>query len=171
MRRYLILLILFNCILMIKATAQTWQQELDSVLSLLEQDGLFDGQVLIAEKGEVLFWRSYGHHEDHVGRTSINLQTPFDVHSIGKSFTALSIMMLKERGLLDYEDKLVDYFPDLPYPSVTIRHLLTMTSGLPRFLSTALQHADTTKKMGNKDVIKLIAKHRPEGGTPCEHFH
>lgn len=152
------------------AIAQKWTIELDSVLQDIEKEGFFDGQILIAENGKVLFNNAYGSRGADTLHTPISKDTPLPVFSVGKSFTALSIMRLESQGLIYYDDNLRKFIPELPYEKVTIRHLLTMTSGLPRFLETALKHADTTTVISNPGILKLIAQHQPEAGMPGEKF-
>ena len=149
--------------------AQEWTQELATVLNQLEKDSLFDGQVLIAEKGKILFHQAYG-HSDERQKQPINKQTALPVYSVGKSFTAMAIMLLKKEGLLAYEDNVASFFPAFPYQEVSIRHLLTMTSGLPRFLETALKYGDTSVVIHNQAILELVLKHRPPAGAPGARF-
>ena len=55
----------------------------------------------------------------------------FELASVSKQFTAMIIMMLKEKGKLNYDDSVSKYL-EIPYKGITIRHLLTHTSGLAR---------------------------------------
>ena len=60
----------------------------------------------------------------------------------------MAIMQLKEKGKLSYDDPLLKYFPELPFMGVTIRHLLTNTSGIPEFIglgSRAEKLLDTSR--------------------------
>ena len=147
--------------------AQSWQEEMDSVLAILENQEIFDGQVLIAEKGQVLFNQAYGHEEDH---GKITRTTSLGVESVSKIITSTAIMMLHDQERLKISDPLFEYFPSLPYPEVTIKDLLSMSSGLPRFLSTVIQNADTTQVISNSGIIKLIEIHKPLGGQPGNGF-
>lgn len=122
-----------------KVIAQDWAIALDSVLNILAEEDFFDGQILIAEKGKVLFDETYGANYVDGENQILTKDTALPVFSVGKSFTALSVMLLEAEGKLRYEDPVRKYIPELPYEKVTVRHLLTMTSGLPRFLETALQ--------------------------------
>ncbi len=158
-------ILLGTVILYVGTVAQEWVNALDSILQELAQEGFYDGQVLLAEKGEVLFNQAYGHWNHREKTDKVTLQTPMVVYSVGKSFTALAVMQLKVRGLLDYDDEVMEYIEGFPYPGVTIRHLLTMTSGLPRFLETAIRYADTTKVISNKEIIDLVIRYQPKAGA------
>src|SRR5215813_2874705 len=92
---------------------------------------LFNGSVLIAQKGKVLLSKGYGmaNYELDVPNTP---KTKFHIASITKAFTAASIMLLEERGLLHTGDVLTKYIADYPNgDKITIHHLLTHTSGIP----------------------------------------
>ena len=65
-------------------------------------------------------------------RVPITPSTVFHLASITKAFTAMSALLASERGLLSLDDDVAKYVPDWSYrePPVTIRHLMTHTSGL-----------------------------------------
>jgi len=93
----------------------------------------FSGSVLIAQKGEILFKKSYGlaDHEHNVPNTP---KTKFRIASLTKQFTAVAILQLQEKGLLNVNDPLSRYIVDYPNGErITIHHLLTHTSGIPNF--------------------------------------
>jgi D-alanyl-D-alanine carboxypeptidase len=87
----------------------------------------------IAKDGTVLYARGYGFAD--VKRKSLGTeQTVFEIGSISKQFLATGIMVLVQDGKLTLEDKAKSFFPDAPasWDAITIRHLLTHTSGLRR---------------------------------------
>jgi CubicO group peptidase (beta-lactamase class C family) len=57
--------------------------------------------------------------------------TIFDLASVTKLFTAVTLMQLVEKGLVDLDAPVASYVPEFGKPTVTVRHLLTHTSGLP----------------------------------------
>jgi len=164
--------IIFTAILLLclmnQINAQSWQTELDSVLNIIENQEMFHGQILIAEKGQVLFDKAYGSQENG---EPITKQTSLSIQSVTKAFTALSILILQDRGALHLDDRLIDYFPELSYREVTIRNLLNMTSGLPRFLPTVINYGDTTKQWHNSEIIALVAKYKPKADLPGSKFY
>ena len=116
----------------------------------------FSGSILIARDGKVLFSRGYGmaNVELDVPNTP---QTKFRLGSITKQFTAMAILILQERGKLNVQDKVKKYVPDAPkaWDEITIRHLLTHTSGIPNY--TALP--DFQKTLRDRVTLKeLIAR-------------
>ena len=117
------------------ALAQTKSQKIDELMSLYHQYGQFNGSVLVAEKGEVIYKKGYG-FADMEWEIPNDTETKFRLGSITKQFTSMLIMQLVENGKLKLDDKLSDY---LPYyqkdigEKVTIHHLLTHTSGIPSY--------------------------------------
>lgn len=91
----------------------------------------FSGAVLVAQRGKVLFDRAYGqaNREWEIANTPA---TRFRIGSITKQFTAVSILLLEERGKLKLTDLVSQHVPDTPaaWSKITLRHLLTHTSGL-----------------------------------------
>jgi D-alanyl-D-alanine carboxypeptidase len=87
----------------------------------------------IAKDGTVTYSRGYG-FADVKQKSPATEQTVFEIGSISKQFLATGILMLVEDGKLTLEDKAKSFFPDAPasWDAITIRHLLTHTSGLQR---------------------------------------
>ena len=99
------------------------------------RDRDFSGAVLIAQGEEVLLHRGYG-TISLTGGDPITADTVFPIMSITKPFTAVGILQLQERGLLDVHDPVAAYLPEFPHAErITIEHLLTHTSGLPWYMS------------------------------------
>lgn len=90
--------------------------------------------VLVAKGGRTVFAAGYG-LADLKTREPITPKTLFNVGSLSKTFVASAILILHERGKLSVDDPLSKYFPGFKRPElarkVTLRHLLTHTSGLP----------------------------------------
>lgn len=92
----------------------------------------FTGSILIARDGQPIVSKSYGMANVELGVPNTPT-TVFRLASLTKQFTATAIMMLQERGKLSVNDPISKYLTDCPesWKSITIRHLLTMTSGIP----------------------------------------
>ena len=90
--------------------------------------------VLVRKDGKTVFAHGYG-VRDLRSRDRIGPDTSFRLASVTKQFTATAVMLLVREGKLRYEDKLTDVFPAFPAygRALTIRHLLTHTSGLPDY--------------------------------------
>jgi CubicO group peptidase (beta-lactamase class C family) len=86
--------------------------------------------VLVAQNGTILLAKGYGYAniEHRVPNTP---QTRFRLASVTKSVTAAAILHLLDAGKLSLDDRVAKYLPDMPHADqITIRHLLTHTSGL-----------------------------------------
>ena len=104
--------------------------KLDQYLSRITPFG-FSGALLVAKNGKIIVNRGYGMaiREKGIGNTP---ETVFSTGSITKQFTAAAIMKLKMQGKLDTNDRIGKYLKGVPKDkkNITIRHLLTHTSGL-----------------------------------------
>lgn len=141
-------------------SGQSRTQNFDSLFTYLKHHNNFNGNVLIAEHGKVVYKKSFGYSNVETKKL-LNDRSMFEIASVSKQFTAIGILMLMERGKLDLSDKLQKYFPSLPYNDVTIKHLLTHTSGLPDFMTLFDKHWDKSKIASNADVITLLSEHAP----------
>lgn len=103
---------------------------IDSFLTVLVSHQLFNGSVLVAEQGRVIYKKSVG-YADFNKRILNTDTTQFNLASLSKPFTAIAVLQLVQRKKLKLEDAFVTYFPDFPYPTITIRNLVAQTSGLP----------------------------------------
>lgn len=89
--------------------------------------------VMVIRDGAIIHARGYG-YANLEEQTPITPDSAFRLASVSKQFAAMAIAMLADQGKLDYEDPVSKYVPELaPYEGVTIRHLLTHTSGLPDY--------------------------------------
>jgi CubicO group peptidase (beta-lactamase class C family) len=135
------------------------QQTTAAIDSLYAAQTNFSGVLLVAEKGKPIYHNAIGYREFE---NSIPLQTSdiFELASVTKQFTAMILMMLKEKGKLNYDDSVSKYL-DIPYKGITIRHLLTHTSGLPDYQGVMDKYWDKTKVAGNEDCIAYLNKYAP----------
>ena len=132
------------------------EKQIDSLLAAQKD---FSGVVLIADIGKPVYHKAYGYREFE-NQTPLKTSDIFELASVSKQFTAMIIMMLKEKGKLNYDD-LAEKYLDIPYKGITIRHLLTHTSGLPDYQDVMDKYWDKTKVAGNEDCIKYLNKFAP----------
>jgi len=144
--------------------AQTKAQKIDELIRRCHDNGHFNGSALVAEKGQIIYNQAFGLANIKT-KEKVQPITAFNLASVSKQFTAMAIMILQERGRLRYDDDLRKYLPALPYEGVTVRHLLTHTSGLPDYIELFDQHWDTTKAPDNKtiatnaDIVTMLAQY------------
>jgi CubicO group peptidase (beta-lactamase class C family) len=151
-----------------KAMVAQRTQQADKVFTGLSRNGL-NGVVLYAEQGELVYEEAFGWRDlNKRHKDSIRIDDAFQLSSDSKMFTAEAVMLLKADGKLDYDDDIRKYIPEIPYEGVTIRHLLTHCSGLPRYDSMADEFwPDRKKPFSNEALIAMLAEKTPDPyGTP-----
>ena len=109
----------------------------DAMLANMSSQSLFSGSVLISQHGHVLLSKGYG-LADRDLKTPNGPQTRFLIGSNTKQFTAAAILLLEVQGKLKVTDRICAYIPQCPsaWAVITIKELLTHTSGIPDFLNT-----------------------------------
>jgi CubicO group peptidase (beta-lactamase class C family) len=106
--------------------------KLTTTLSEHTTRGIFSGAVLVAQSGQKIFEHGYG-YANRAWQIPNSIHTRFRIASLSKMFTALAVFQLIERKLLSFSTPILEIlaFPNTKIPSsVTIQHLLTMTSGI-----------------------------------------
>ncbi|MDI6624064.1 MAG: serine hydrolase [Brevundimonas sp.] len=133
-------------------------ERMDEVVRASVEAEEFSGSVLVARDGEVLLDRGYG-FANREWSIPNDGDTKFRLASVSKQFTAVAIMILNERGLVDLDAPVKTYLPDAPaaWDGVTIRYLLTHTSGVPSF--TDFDDYETSKTQP-ATIDSLIARFR-----------
>ncbi len=109
----------------------------DAVLERFVGGGSVVGAVtMVARHGALVYCRAFGHADREAGRT-MTVDTPFRLASLTKPFVTAATLALVERGLIKLDDPVARWLPDfrprLPdgwEPVITLRHLMTHTSGL-----------------------------------------
>jgi len=128
---------------------------IDSLMNYSSQNRLFNGTVLVSKNNKVIYRNSFG-YADFDKNELLVPESSFYLASVSKQFTTMAVMILKERGMLSYDNKLSDYFPDFPdyADSVTIEHIMTHTSGIPdHFQLNAYKSG-----LNNDDVYDILVK-------------
>ena len=133
---------------------------MDEFLSGQQQHFRFNGNVLVAENGNIIFQKSYGYSNFDTQRL-LNDTSVFELASVSKQFTASAILLLYDMGKLKLTDSLRQFFPQLPYSNITLQHMLTHTSGLPDYEWAMNEKWDKSKIAFNKDVIDFLANEKP----------
>ncbi|OYT17154.1 MAG: serine hydrolase [Bacteroidetes bacterium 4572_77] len=136
------------------------QQEyiVDSLLQRRLKINGFRGTALVAYKNQILTQYAHG-YSDYRTKEKIGVESVFQLASVSKSFTATSIMILKERGLLEYDDLVVKYIPEFPYDNISIEQLLQHTSGLQNYMYLVDNYWNNDTLISNEDVLDLLVKY------------
>jgi CubicO group peptidase (beta-lactamase class C family) len=120
----------------------------------------FNGNVLIAKGGNIIYQKAFG-YRNYETRELLDNNSVFELASISKQFTAMGILLLKEKGKLKLSDSLRKFFPQLPYNNITIQNLLTHTSGLPDYEKEMEAKWNHNKIASNNDVINFLSQEKP----------
>ena len=115
--------------------AKTKAARIDEVMTLANKYRLFNGAVLVAENGKVIYKKGIGlaNMEWNIPNTP---ETKFRLGSITKQFTATLILQLVDQGKIKLDGKISDYLPDYRKDigeKVTVHQLLNHTSGIPSY--------------------------------------
>lgn len=154
-------------------TFNTWgasidpTEEINRLMTTLAGRGQFQGSILVAVNGRVIYQNGFG-------MANLALNRPFSpntvscIASVSKQFTAMTIMMLAERKKLIYDDPITRYIPELPSNCrpITIRHLLTHTSGIPDVGDLGVDHPALT----NQEVLSTLIKRNDLVYKPGEQY-
>ncbi len=136
-------------------------EKLDSLFRYLNAEGLFNGAVAVVDEGELIFEKAYGlaNFEDSSAFETI---TAMEVASVSKQFTASAVMHLAQDDKLAITDDIRAYLPDgFPYEGITIKHLLSHTSGMPDYTAHFIDHWPEDKLASNKDIVAYFIQHQP----------
>lgn len=140
-------------------------KKIDEVMKELHRTRGFNGNVLVAKKGKIVYENAIG-WADYLHRDSLKLSSQFELASVTKTMTSTAILMLMERGKLTLNDDVKKFFPDFPYDGVTIRLLLTHRSGMMNYVYFIddiyrSQHLNQRKGLTNAEAMKMIADYKP----------
>lgn len=152
---------------------ETADPEIHAYMTRLHERSGFNGNVLIAKEGKIIYQNSFG-WANHLMRESLHIHSQFELASVSKPLTAIGALMLVEQGQLSLEDTMDKFFPGFPYEGVTVRQLLTHRSGLPNYIYLA-DSVWEDKKVGitNREAVELLMEHRPMryGAPDGRHFY
>ena len=138
---------------------------METLVREAHEKGLFNGTWLYAEHGRIISKGAVG-FRDAEDRLPMREDCLFDLASVSKQFTAAAVMLLVRKGLVGLEDEITQVFPGLPYPGVTVRHLLTHTGGVPDYFDDINWLIGIWEKEGripdNNDVLRFLCEGRVE---------
>ncbi len=133
------------------------EHEMDKIFAGFTGTNTPGAAVIVIQDGQPIFAKAYG-MADIAHKIPCTTASNFRLASVTKQFTAMSIMILAERGKLSLDDSITKFFPDFPAygKAITVRHLLIHTSGLLDY--EELIPAGTTKQLKDKDVLAILKK-------------
>lgn len=141
--------------------AQQKAVKLDTFFQKLHKTTGFNGSVLIAQYGKIIYQKSFG-FANYFTKDPIKAHTHFQLASVSKQFTAVAIMQLFEKKRLNYDDPVRLHISNFPYDSsITIRSLLTHKSGLPNYAYCLDKYYDKKVPLTNSKVVELMLRFKP----------
>jgi CubicO group peptidase (beta-lactamase class C family) len=119
----------------ISTAAQTKADKLNEIMNTYHRYNMFDGSVLVAENGKVIYKNAFGlaNREWNIPNTTA---TKFMIGSVSKPLTAMLMLLQVQKGLVHLDSSLSHYLPEFkekPAGIVTIRQLLGHVSGMPNY--------------------------------------
>jgi CubicO group peptidase (beta-lactamase class C family) len=141
------------------ATDDDVARELERYLAKLSDVDVFSGAVLVAKDGQPFFVRAYGLAHREAG-TPNRVDTRFNLGSMNKMFTAVSVAQLAQQGKLSFDEPIAKFLPDYPRDvaeKVTVHHLLTHTSGLGDFFGPEFFAEAKDRVRAPRDYFPLFA--------------
>ncbi len=148
-------LILTAIIILITGCSMNNDEKIDEIFKDYNKSDVPGAAVMVVQNGEIIFQKGYG-LSNIEKKEPVTPATNFRLASVTKQFTAISILMLIERGDLKMETTLTEIFPDYPeYGSgITIKNLLQHTSGLIDYEDLIPDTA--TVQVKDRDVLKMM---------------
>jgi CubicO group peptidase (beta-lactamase class C family) len=132
-------------------------RSVDSLMAAYDRPDGPGASVVVVHDGKVAYMHSYGlaNVEDHTLATPA---TDYRLASLTKQFTATAIMLLVQDGKLEYDDRVIDILSGFPAygREITVRHLLTHTSGLWAYEDFVPDSA--TVQVKDRDVLALVGR-------------
>src|SRR5262245_30339293 len=143
-----------------RAVAAETLRSIETLVDDLTRKDEFSGVVLVADQGKPIFHKAVGLASKEF-KVPNSLETRFNLGSINKIFTQILVGQLAAAGKLPLDDHMGKYLPDYPNKEaaekVTVRQLLTMTSGIGDFFGPEFDATPKNKIRDLKDYIPLFA--------------
>jgi CubicO group peptidase (beta-lactamase class C family) len=120
------------------------------------------GVAAVIKDGEIIYAKGFGLASLEFG-VPMTSETACDIGSTSKQFTAMAILLLEEDGKLSLDDDIQLYAPEIPTfgEKVTIRHILTHTSGLRDYLTIhALKTGSVDEDLSDERILALMGRQR-----------
>ncbi|HWX64863.1 MAG TPA: serine hydrolase domain-containing protein [Rhodanobacter sp.] len=130
------------------------------IKAFLKQFDVAGAAIAVVERGQVVYTQAYG-LRSRAGQLPVRTDTPFEIGSITKQFTAAAILQLQEAGKLSIDAPLAAYLPDAPHAKeVTLKQLLSHTSGLQDYLNGPEPESEidrlASRPMSYKDLVARV---------------
>lgn len=139
--------------------------QLDLVFKEKVKKAGFNGCVLIAQRGQVIYKNAFG-FSNLEKKDSLAINSSFQLASTSKTLTAAAILLLRDQKKLKLTDDVQQFFPGFPYQGITIQQLLSHRSGLGNYLYFCEPYCDEMncykgRILDNEVVLQIIIEKKP----------
>lgn len=139
-------------------------QQLDTLFKNKAKIAGFNGCVLVAQKGQVIYKNSFG-YSNFKTKDSLKINSAFQLASVSKTFTATAILILVDEGKLTLKDNVQKFFPEFPYDGITIDLLLSHRSGLFNYIYCCEKYCEKPNcynkgLFDNAAMMEIITKNK-----------
>ncbi|MBT8258582.1 MAG: serine hydrolase [Bacteroidia bacterium] len=150
--------------------SQDLETQLDNYLAETYSPEKPGATVLISRDGKAVYRKAFGMADLELG-VKMKPEHVFEIGSITKQFTAVSILMLEEQGKLSVQDDITKYIPDYPTngQTISIHHLLNHTSGIKSYTGMERFRKNARVDMTPTELIDFF-KNEPMDFEPGEQF-
>jgi CubicO group peptidase (beta-lactamase class C family) len=152
------------------AFGQSIPETIDELLRAYAKQNAFNGTALVAQQGKILIDKGYGYKNLSL-KTPNDSDTRFQVGSLTKQFTAVIILQLAEKHLIDLHDSVSKYLPDFPHGNeIKIENLLNHTSGIQDYVHDSLFQRRGWTNPISVDSLVYFFNSKPFHFVPGEGF-
>ncbi|WP_024771855.1 serine hydrolase [Aquimarina macrocephali] len=150
--------------------AQELNKKIDGVMQKYVELDLFSGTVLLAKEGKVVYAKAFGDANKSY-QIKNNIDTKFNICSMGKMFTGVSILQLEEREKLKLNDPVSKHLIDFPLgDKITIHHLLSHTSGVGNYMRHPVYRSKRSEMRTINDLLPFIYEQKLDFKIPGKRF-
>lgn len=130
----------------------------DRVQAIMTERHIPGAAIAVIKSGRVVRVKGYGVASLEFN-VPVTIETVFEIGSVSKQMTAAGIMLLVQEGKVNLDERILKYLPNTPdaWKDVTVRHLLTHTSGVKSY--TSLDGFELSQRMTMDDFIKKLSPH------------
>ncbi|MBL6447666.1 beta-lactamase family protein [Fulvivirga sp. 29W222] len=152
-----------------KIYGQSIGSKIDSLLNNKYTDSSTGGVFLVSIDGKSIYKKAFGLSNLEL-KTPMKINNVFEIGSLTKQFTAISILILAEQGKLNLNDTIKKFIPDYPNGElITIHELLTHTSGIKDFTKVKGLNTIAKEDLTPNELIDFF-KSEPMNFKPGEKF-
>jgi len=165
-------LVLLLCGAVNTAATDDRAKEVDALLADWDTTDTPGAVVAVIKDGKMTYQNAYG-MADLERNVPLSPKSLFDIASISKQFTAMSILLLEEQGKLSLDDDIRTYLPNFPDygHTITLRHMIHHTSGLRDYMDLMeLAGMPWENTYHQAEIVDLVARQKALNNNPGDEY-